>query len=108
MDWLDRELQEALKRKDPSPDFRERVIGELAGLGTAPPVPRPGFWAARTAGAVPRWLATAAAFVIVAGAGGIGYRQHQGEVAKQQVMQAFRIAGSSLNHIQTRVREANR
>lgn len=96
MDWLDRELQEALKRKDPSPDLGERVRWSLHVMKHQP------------AHGLQWWLATAAAFVIAAGAGGIGYRQHQGEVAKQQVMQAFRIAGSRLNHIQTRVRGAGR
>lgn len=108
MDWLDRELQQALKRRDPAPDLGERVRQKLAGAGTAPPVPRRGFGAAWTAGTVPWWLAATAAIVVAAGAGGIGYRQHQGEVARQQVMQAFRITGASLNHIQAHVRERSR
>ena len=108
MDWLDRELQQALKRRDPSPDFRERVKEKLARAGAAPPVPRRGLGAAWTAGSVPRWLAAAAAIVVAAGAGGIGYRRHQGEVARQQVMQAFRITGASLNQIQAHMRERTR
>jgi hypothetical protein len=96
MDWLEQELQKALNRKEPLPDFAERVRWNLhvqkhrPGLGLQ--------W----------WLATTAAFVIMAGAGGLGYRQHQGEQARREVMQAFRIAGTNLNHIQTHVREVNR
>ena len=96
MDWLEEELHKALSRKAPSPDFTERVRWNLhvqkhrPGLGLQ--------W----------WLATAAAFVIVAGVGGMGYRQHQGEQARREVMQAFRIAGTNLNHIQAHVRGMNR
>jgi len=96
MDWLEQELREALNRKDPAPDFAERVRWNLRVQEHRP------------AHGLQFWLATAAAFVIVAGAGGMGYRQHQGEVARQQVMQAFRIAGSNLNHIQAQVREVRR
>jgi len=56
---------------------------------------------------VPRWLAAAAAVVLMAGAG-LGYRQYRGEVAKERVMQAFRIASVKVNRIQTQVREAAR
>jgi hypothetical protein len=96
MDWLEQELRDALNRKDPSPDFAERVRWSLHVQKHRP------------AHGLQWWLATAAAFVIVAGAGGIGYRQHQGEEARREVMQAFRIAGASLNHIQTQVREVRR
>lgn len=53
----------------------------------------------------PRWLAAAAAVVLCVGAG-LGYRQYRGEMAKEQVMRAMRIASVKVNHIQTRVREA--
>jgi len=96
MDWLDRELQEALKRKEPSRDFAERVRWAVHVQKHQP------------AHGLQWWLATAAAFVIVAGAGGMGYRQYQGEAARREVMDAFRMAGASLNHIQARVRETNR
>ncbi len=96
MDWLEQELRQALKREDPLPDFGERVRWSLHVQKH-----RPGY-------GLQWWLATAAAFVIVAGGGGLGYRQHQGELARREVMQAFRIAGANLNHIQTHVREMNR
>jgi hypothetical protein len=111
MDWLEQELKQALNRKEPSPDFAGRVGRRISGAesqgGETGPalVPR----GARRAMASSRWrLATAAAFVIAAGVAEVGYRQHQGEVARQQVMQAFRMAGARLNHIQTQVREVRR
>lgn len=96
MDWLDEELQKALNRKEPSPDFAERVRWSLHVHKH-----RPGH-------GLQWWLATAAMAVVAAGAGGVGYRQYQGEVARREVMQAFRIAGSNLNHIQAHVREMQR
>ena len=45
--------------------------------------------------------------VVLAGAG-LGYRQYRGEVAKDQVMQAFKIASVKVNQIQTHVREAGK
>ena len=96
MDWLEQELRKSLNRKDPPPGFAERVRRKQ--FTRQAKAPAPPFWR----------LAAAAALVIAVVAGGVGYRQHQGEVARQQVMQAFRIAGGSLNHIQAHVREAQR
>lgn len=95
-DRLEQELRAALKRQNPSPDFAERVHWNLHVQKHSP------------AHGLQWWLATVAGIVIAAGVGGIGYRQHQGEVARQEVMQAFRIAGGSLNHIQAHVREVRR
>jgi hypothetical protein len=33
----------------------------------------------------------------------LGYRQYRGEMAKEQVMQAFKIASVKVNRIQTKV-----
>ena len=91
MDWLDQELKDALARKDPPADFASRVVRRAE---------RPVVvyrW--------PRWLAAAAAVIVLAGAG-LGYRQYRGEMAKEQVMRAFQIASVKVNHIQTHVREA--
>lgn len=101
MDWLEQELQQALERKDPSPDFTARVTAAAARGGVTKVVPMPG--AVRTA--LPRWLPVAAAIVLAAGSG-IAYREHQGRVAKDQVMLAMRITAGKLNHIQAHVREA--
>jgi hypothetical protein len=97
MDWLERELKTALGRKDPPADFAGRVMREATRVTPLRPAAR--HW--------PRWLGAAAAAVLIAGAG-VGYRQYRGEMAKEKVMQAFRIASVKVNHIQTHVREVGR
>jgi uncharacterized protein involved in exopolysaccharide biosynthesis len=94
MDWLEEELKQALARQDPPPDFAARV---LRGVRR----PAPTMWRHS------RWMAAAAAVVIMVG-GAAAYREHQGLVAKDQVMLAFRIAAVHVNHIQTQIREATR
>jgi uridylate kinase len=83
MDWLEEELKQALARKEPAADFDARVRR-------------------RTVRTMPRWLAAAAAVIVLAG-GGAMFRQHQGEVAKEQLMQAMRITGAKLNQVQEHV-----
>jgi len=89
MDWLENELKQALQRKDPSADFEARVTAAAKRRRKVVPMPR--------------WLAAAAAVVVITAAGA-GYRYHQGQVAKEQVMQAMRLAGSKLNHVQLQMR----
>ena len=90
MDWLEQELKQALERKEPRADFDARVNARVNdrphGLSHY----------------VPRWLAAAAVLTIMTTAGA-GYRWHQGQVAKDQVMLAMRIAGGKLNRVQARV-----
>jgi hypothetical protein len=93
MDWLEQELKGALARKDPAEDFAQRVLRRAE---------RPAVvyrW--------PRWLAAAAAVIVLAGAG-LGYRQYRGEMAKDRVMRAFQIASVKVNRIQTQVREVGK
>ena len=80
MDWLEQELAQALARKEPAAGFDARVRARLHRR--------------------PQWLAVAATVLVMAGAGE-AWRQHQGQLAKDQVMAAMRIAGSKLNHVQT-------
>jgi hypothetical protein len=89
MDWLEEELKSALSRQTPAPGFGARVTA-----------------AARRGPSLPgrRWLALAASIMVLIGAGE-AYRWHQGVEAKQQVLQAVRIAAVKLNRIQTHVRE---
>jgi hypothetical protein len=89
MDWLERELKGALAREEPPADFASRVLRRASE-----PVRPVYLW--------PRWLAAAAAVIVLAGAG-LGYRQYRGEMAKEQVMQAFKIASVKVNRIQTKV-----
>ena len=91
MDWLEQELKQALERKEPRADFDARVNA----LVSAKPRRRPVLM-------MPRWLAAAAVLAMMTGAGA-GYRWRQGQVAKDQVMLAMRIAGGKLNRVQARV-----
>jgi hypothetical protein len=95
MDWLEQELKDTLARKDPPPDFARRVLRGVARRAPSP------VWRHS------RWLAAAAALVIITG-GAAAWREHQGFVAKEQVMLAFRIAAVKVNHIQTHIQEAAR
>jgi hypothetical protein len=103
MDWLERELSQALERKDPPADFAARVAARVAAEETSPidiRTRRP------RVSAVPRWLPVAAAVLVIVSGGGAAWRRHQGMVAKEQVMLAMKITAGKLNHIQAHVREA--
>jgi len=86
MDWLEQELKDALAREEPPADFASRVVRR----------------AERPVYRFPRWLAAAAAVIVLAGAG-LEYRQYRGEQAKEQLLEAFKIASTKVNHIQTTV-----
>jgi len=73
----------ALARKEPAAGFDGRVRARLHRR--------------------PQWLAIAATVLVMIG-GGEAWRQHQGQVAKEQVMTAMRIAGSKLNRVQMRLK----
>jgi hypothetical protein len=92
---LEDELRSALRRKEPSPEFTERV---LARVGNVPVRRAPRPWV--------RWVAAMAASVLLA-AGAIEYRQYRGEQARSQVLLALRIAGGKLNKAQKKVQMLN-
>lgn len=83
MDWLEQELKQALARKEPDPGFESRVRRRQVRV-------------------MPRWVAIAATLVIGIG-GAEAYRWHRGQVAKEQVIMAMRIAGDRLNRVQAQV-----
>jgi hypothetical protein len=87
MDWLEQELKQALARQEPDPGFEARVRSRQVRVM---PFARQ------------RWVAVAA-MLVVGIAVGEGYRQYRGQVAKQQVMTAMRMAGSQLNRVQVQL-----
>ena len=88
MDDLEQQLRRAFVAEDPPAGFSARVIARTQ-------------WPRRSI--APRWAALAAGLLVLAGGAGYGYRQQQGEAAKREVLMAFRIASTKLNHIQTQV-----
>jgi hypothetical protein len=90
MDWLEQELKQALAHKQPSAGFADGVIGAAR---------RP-----KRVFAMPRWLPAAAALLVAVG-GSFAWREHQGRIAKDQLMLAMKITAGKLNQIQTRVKE---
>ncbi|MGA3040907.1 MAG: hypothetical protein ABSF54_09000 [Bryobacteraceae bacterium] len=91
---LEDELRSALRRREPSPDFTERVLARVAAqlVRRQPRVSQP--WV--------RWVAGIAAALLLS-AGGLEYRHYRGEQAKDQLLLAVRIAGSKLNKAQRKV-----
>ena len=83
MDWLEQELAHALARQEPAAGFDGRVRARLHRR--------------------PRWLAIAATILVMIGARE-AWRQHQGQLAKEQVMTAMRITGSKLNRVQLQLK----
>ena len=103
MDWLEQELKQALERKEPRADFDARVNARVNDRRMND---RPGGLSHddRPPGLshMPRWLAAAAVLVMMTSAG-VGYRWHRGQVAKDQVMLAMRIAAGKLNRVQAQL-----
>jgi hypothetical protein len=93
MDRLEEELKIALARRAPDPGFADRVARAAARRRVV-------------AMPMPRWMVATAATVVLGVGGAMAYREHQGEVAKEQVMTAMRITAVKLNRIQAHVREA--
>ena len=93
MDRLEQELKEALARKEPAPDFADRVHARVARKKVL---------------VMPRWVAAAAAVIVIAGGSAEAYRYRRGMEAKRQVMEAMRVTAEKLNHIQARVNEVRK
>jgi len=92
---FEEELRTALRRREPSPDFTARVRARVA--------PQP---ARRARPQWVRWVAALAACLLLTAALA-GYRHHQGERAKSQVLLALRITARQLNKAQHKVRMLN-
>jgi hypothetical protein len=109
---LDDELRRALKRQPPSPDFADRVLARIArgdveggrgkgegGRGTAE--------GGKPARPALRWLAAAAALILVVG-GSVGYYAHQQSAAeaervKAEIRLALQITSEKIAMVQLRL-----
>ena len=92
MNQCERDLHESLRRREPPADFAARVLARTS----EPRLPGIFFW---------RWLAVAAAVVLVIG-GSMRIqeqRRAESEKAKEHLMIAFRITGSKVRDIQARL-----
>lgn len=89
MDWLERELQQALERKMPAEGFAARVSAAAGRRRWFAPRP---------------WMTAAAAAALLLLAGGsLEYREYRGRLAKERVLLALRITAGQLHYIQQRV-----
>jgi hypothetical protein len=92
MNQIERDLREALRRREAPPGFAERVLAK-----TQQPETRRHSWV---------WLAAAALVLLMIGGIGIVQeqrRQAEGERAKEELMVGLRITGSKLRDVQERL-----
>jgi hypothetical protein len=94
---LEDELRKALRREEPPAGFAERVLARAAAQAETPARP---WWRFPRV----RLVSVAACAVLLAAMAGAGYRQWQGEMAKQRTLLALSMAGGELHATQIRVR----
>ena len=106
MSYLEDDLKLALKRAEPSGDFTERVLARL----NAPPRKRSWWEELAVLFQPPRvqWVALTVVASVVIPIAGIQYHKEQrlraqGEMAKQELVFAMRMAGSKLHKVQQKV-----
>jgi flagellar biosynthesis component FlhA len=114
MPFSEDDLRKALKRKDPGPEFTDRVMARVKQKASAPQTSRPRLsWLAMFRFS-PALVAASIALVLVLGAW-IGYQTYQRHLeqarieklqreaeeqkAEQQARLALRIASQKLNHV---------
>ena len=107
MSYLEEDLKAALRRVEAPPDFTARVLERLA----APEAPKRNWWAELALLLRPprlQWVALSVIAGVVIPIAGIHEREQrrmEGEMAKQQLVFAVRLAGSKLHHVQKKVFE---
>jgi hypothetical protein len=124
MNHFDDELKHALHRKEPAPDFTDRVMARIAELERREKSREKTDWLRRfTEFFQPlqmnwmKWATAGAMAILLLIAGfGVHWRREnerrrlaeiaEGERAKEQVMLAMRIASAKLNVAKKKVREA--
>ena len=110
MSHLEDELKSVLGRKEPAEDFSVRVLRQIAE-----PAPRSWFDEFVVMLRPPRlqWVAASLAISLVVPFAAREYRHQrevrvQGQMAKQQLMLAMRIAGTELHNAQQKVQRMSR
>ena len=124
---LEKELQKALRRVEPAPDFADRVLARIAEKAPEIKVETP-TWRQRLVAflSLPsmQWAAAGALACLLVAVGVQRYRAYQhaetarlaleqaaeeaeGQRAKEQVMLALQIASAKLNVAQRKVRESS-
>jgi len=104
-DRLEEELRQALRREEAPADFAERVLAQVRAQA-APEPSWPRLMRGLRAGALR--YATVAVLVVATIVSAIEYKRHeqerrQGELARQQLMLALRIASGKLQYAQAKV-----
>jgi len=95
MNQIERDLREALRRREAPPGFAERVLAKTRQPGAR------GHWGHSWV-----WLAAAALVLLMIGSIGVvreQRRQAEGERAKEQLMVGLRITGAKLRDVQDRL-----
>lgn len=103
-DGFEKDLRDQLQARPAPPDFADRVMARVA----ARPAPR--FrWQSIALQPMWRWAAAAAVLAVTV-LGGMEHERQQriaGERAREQVMLALRITGTTLHQVQNKVSQNN-
>jgi hypothetical protein len=104
---FEEQLKQALARQEPSADFTSRVLAAAGRQEQKKEAAGWREWFRKSPLSMQAWrlAPVMAAFLVISGV--LAYHQRQqeakGRAAKQQLVQALRIAGTKLHHTQLRV-----
>jgi hypothetical protein len=113
MQFSEDDLRAALKRRDPGPEFTDRVMARLGQQRQRVPAAKlaPGWFSWLRLRPLPA-MAAALAVLLLALASWTGYQRNQerqrqeAALAEQKAVEALRITNAKLNHVFRRVRQS--